>query len=284
MEHRAICFVFLLINFSVITVYSQNQIEIDSVIGHPGRDAIRITYAQNDGVQVKSAGNMGINITTADNNGVNVVSADNYGIAAFGSNGNILRGDKGAGKADLILKAFNGEESGDDGTISSDPLYPGSDLFLEANDAIVAQINKNNDGNGNFFVWDGINTNLFQVKADGTVLVKGTTVHGSDRHAKENIEDLNYDEILERIKEMPVYQWRYKNQQREHIGPMAQDFYEAFGLGDDDTTIAAIDADGIALAAIKAQQEVLEKQLNQIKALEKEVAELKDLIAQIDQQ
>ena len=35
------------------------------------------------------------------------------------------------------------------------------------------------------------------------------------------------------------------------MGPMAQDFYAAFGLGEDDTHISTVDADGVALAAIQ---------------------------------
>jgi hypothetical protein len=33
---------------------------------------------------------------------------------------------------------------------------------------------------------------------------------------------------------------------------MAQDFYAAFGVGEDDKHITSIDEDGVALAAIKA--------------------------------
>lgn len=37
----------------------------------------------------------------------------------------------------------------------------------------------------------------------------------------------------------------------QHMGPMAQDFHAAFGLGDDDTRITTVDPDGVALAAIQ---------------------------------
>jgi hypothetical protein len=37
-----------------------------------------------------------------------------------------------------------------------------------------------------------------------------------------------------------------------HVGPMAQDFYTAFKVGEDDKHITSIDEDGVALAAIKA--------------------------------
>jgi len=36
------------------------------------------------------------------------------------------------------------------------------------------------------------------------------------------------------------------------MGPLAQDFFAAFGLGEDDKHITTIDADGVALAAIQA--------------------------------
>jgi hypothetical protein len=67
-----------------------------------------------------------------------------------------------------------------------------------------------------------------------------------------------------------------------HIGPMAQDFYAAFGVGEDDRHITSIDEDGVALAAIKAQShqigalrdenEMLETRLD---ALATEVARLR---------
>ncbi len=36
------------------------------------------------------------------------------------------------------------------------------------------------------------------------------------------------------------------------VGPMAQDFYAAFRVGEDDRHITSLDEDGVALAAIKA--------------------------------
>jgi len=38
-----------------------------------------------------------------------------------------------------------------------------------------------------------------------------------------------------------------------HLGPVAQDFHAAFGLGADDKHIATVDADGVALAPSRAQ-------------------------------
>ena len=53
---------------------------------------------------------------------------------------------------------------------------------------------------------------------------------------------------------MPIREWNYKAQDAavRHVGPTAQDFHAAFGLGEDPLRISTIDADGIALAAVQA--------------------------------
>ena len=59
--------------------------------------------------------------------------------------------------------------------------------------------------------------------------------------------------MLDKVAELPVSTWSYKAQGPDirHIGPMAQDFTAAFGVGEDDRHITSVDADGVALAAIK---------------------------------
>jgi hypothetical protein len=53
---------------------------------------------------------------------------------------------------------------------------------------------------------------------------------------------------------MPITSWSYRVDEENvrHIGPTAQDFHTAFGLGSDDTTIGGVDAAGVALAAGQA--------------------------------
>ena len=52
------------------------------------------------------------------------------------------------------------------------------------------------------------------------------------------------------------------------MGPMAQDVFAAFGLGDSDLRIATIDLDGVALAAIKGLHVITKEQEQRIAALE----------------
>ncbi|HMP35754.1 MAG TPA: tail fiber domain-containing protein [Kiritimatiellia bacterium] len=77
----------------------------------------------------------------------------------------------------------------------------------------------------------------------------------SDVNAKEGFASVDTREVLERVAALPITTWRYKGQDAEirHIGPTAQDFYRAFGVGDaPGYGITAVDADGVALAAIQA--------------------------------
>ncbi|MCS6772466.1 MAG: tail fiber domain-containing protein, partial [Kiritimatiellae bacterium] len=77
--------------------------------------------------------------------------------------------------------------------------------------------------------------------------------HSSDREAKEGLEPVEVEKILEGVKRMPVYRWRYKeNPGVEHIGPVAQDFTREFEVGVDERSIAAVDADGVLFAAVQA--------------------------------
>jgi hypothetical protein len=91
----------------------------------------------------------------------------------------------------------------------------------------------------------------------------------SDRNLKENLVLADGSDILEQLSYMPVYYWNAKGQPTQHIGPMAQDFYAAFSVGDSDTAIATIDLDGVALAAIQglyAQNQALQAQIDDLEA------------------
>ena len=81
-----------------------------------------------------------------------------------------------------------------------------------------------------------------------------------------------------------VTEWSYQSEPGavRHIGPMAQDFYAAFGLGADDRHITAIDADGVALAAIQQLHRMLVDEMRAkevaLSAMERRVAELQEAV------
>ncbi len=144
------------------------------------------------------------------------------------------------------------------------------------------------------FVWaDSIETEFFSstagefsARAHGgfrfytnSGLTAGVTMAGgasawsavSDKSVKKDFREINSQELLEKLSGIPISRWKYiaEESQADHIGPMSQDFYSAFGLGDDDKRISTIDADGVALAAIQALY-------NRVLELEVEVKKLKD--------
>lgn len=122
----------------------------------------------------------------------------------------------------------------------------------------------------------------------GGLRVNGTFVSASDRNLKENFRPVEPREVLEKVAALPLSEWNYKNDpQARHVGPMAQDFYAAFGVGPDDQHIATVDADGVALAAIQGlnqklaeQSAALRERDTRIARLESELAELRGLVRQ----
>lgn len=98
----------------------------------------------------------------------------------------------------------------------------------------------------------------------------------SDLNAKVNFSSVHGLDVLERLSEIPIETWSYKAQDPSirHIGPMAQDFYAAFAVGEGDTHITTVDADGVAFAAIQGLHQLVQKRDAQITALEDRLSAL----------
>lgn len=95
----------------------------------------------------------------------------------------------------------------------------------------------------------------------------GAWTNGSSRAVKEHVSGLDPAEVLARVLALPVTRWRYLgSDEGEHMGPMAEDFHAAFGLGPDARGIATVDADGVALAAIQGLAAHLETENARLRA------------------
>ncbi|MCC7377554.1 MAG: hypothetical protein IT581_23035 [Verrucomicrobiales bacterium] len=111
----------------------------------------------------------------------------------------------------------------------------------------------------------------------------------SDRNAKQSFSAVDPEAVLTKVAELPIAEWSFQNAPgTRHLGPMAQDFRAAFGLGPDDRHIATVDADGVALAAIQglnrkvaSQSQELKSRDVRISTLETEVADLKRLVQEL---
>jgi Chaperone of endosialidase/Stigma-specific protein, Stig1 len=99
----------------------------------------------------------------------------------------------------------------------------------------------------------------------------------SDRNLKRDVEAVDTLMVLEAVAQMPILKWSYTNDDPavRHMGPMAQDFKLAFGLGDTDQAYYPIDAHGVAFAAIQALFERTKEEESRIERLERLNAQLR---------
>lgn len=138
------------------------------------------------------------------------------------------------------------------------------------------------DGRGNRWIYFGpLNAGNTLVAWNGARLSDGGTwSNASDKNRKTDFEEVDAQKILERLAALPVRAWRYTNENAavKHIGPTAQDFKAAFGLGDDDKSIGTVDADGVALAAIQALNQKLEAERAENDRLKQRLVELERLV------
>ncbi|MEM1205386.1 MAG: tail fiber domain-containing protein [Acidobacteriota bacterium] len=134
---------------------------------------------------------------------------------------------------------------------------------------------------GNEFRLEGLDaaSNAGRATFLGDVRAPSFTM-SSDIHKKHAIEPVDPLHILETVAELPISTWAFKTQDSDvrHMGPMAQDFAAAFGLGNDDTVITAHDPSGVALAAIQGLNQKLEAKQNHIDELEARLAALEALL------
>ena len=140
--------------------------------------------------------------------------------------------------------------------------------------------------------------NEFAVRATGGVRFDSGLTNGvalapgsgswsslSDRDAKQDFAPVDSVDILERVVNMPVLNWRYRTERDavRHIRPVSQDFYSQFNVGPDDKHIATVDADGVALAAIQGLNQKLEEAVRikdaKIAALERRLEVLEQFVA-----
>jgi trimeric autotransporter adhesin len=105
----------------------------------------------------------------------------------------------------------------------------------------------------------------------------------SSRTLKENFLGVDGEDVLRRMRSVPVNTWNYVDEGRSsrHLGPFAEDFWREFGLGDDPLAIGHLDIDGVNFAAIQALDTRTERQAERIRTLEAEVARLRALEAEV---
>jgi hypothetical protein len=120
----------------------------------------------------------------------------------------------------------------------------------------------------------------------------GVWQNASDVNRKHRFAPVSGEDVLGRLRVLPITSWTYRAEDDavRHIGPTAQDFRAAFGLGQDSLSIGTVDADGVALAAAQAlevrtsdQGAQIRAQAERIRALEARNAELTARLERLEQ-
>jgi hypothetical protein len=240
----------------------------DATVGGGAGNAAQGTHATIDG----GLGNQAAGIYASVGGG--------YGNAGSGAYSSIPGGAGNQAAGDYSVA------SGHRSTIH--PAHGGVFLFADAHD----------------FDFESETANEFAVRATGGVRMV-TAIDGSGKpvsgvelatgsgswsslsalEVKENIATVDAVRILAQLGEVPISTWNYAGQEPSirHIGPMAQDFYTAFGVGEAEEYIATVDADGVALAAIQGLYRLVQDKEAQIATQQQQITALEARVAALEQ-
>ena len=139
-----------------------------------------------------------------------------------------------------------------------------------------------NDGNDNPLIYGEFDNDF--VRINGTFEVTGGLTNPSSRTLKNQFVSLDASTILAKLASLNIQQWAYKARPDEkHVGPIAEEFYAAFGLGQGDKNISTIDADGIMMLAIQALQQENAQLAQGMHQKDQQIAELENRLARIEQ-
>jgi hypothetical protein len=137
---------------------------------------------------------------------------------------------------------------------------------------------------GNTFIQAGPGIQIF---ADGSAKTITISQAGqpSDRNIKTDFSVIQPAEVLTKLLALPIKQWRFTNEVAtvRHLGPTAQDFKAAFGLGNSDKTIGTLDESGVALAAIQGLNQRIEELKGELTHRNAENAELLQRLEKLEQ-
>lgn len=149
---------------------------------------------------------------------------------------------------------------------------PGAQLHVEGSDASFRVVNTTSS------------TTILDLDIDGDLTLAGLLTEASDKALKENFRPVDGQQVLEGIAQLPISTWNFisDDQAIQHMGPMAQDFYAAFGLGADDRHIASLDANGVALAGVQELHQMLVEREAQIAELQQQNADLEARLAELE--
>lgn len=169
-------------------------------ISNPGDNGIEISNSDGEGIEITNSGGDGMVISNSDGDGIEITNSGSNGILVSGSQtfGASITGNDAGIRArasvsqnpDIILRGNSSANASDDGIIASDPNYAGSDIYLRSNDALVVDLDNDDNGSGSFIVRNGDDDDVFTINESGNVNIDGRL-----RIGNVNIERVLYDSL-----------------------------------------------------------------------------------------
>ncbi len=199
--------------------------------------------------------------------------------------------------------AFKLDVQGDDGAstrlqvVESSPTNASRTLFKVSNNG-YPRFTLEDSSTGEQWVMAIVGGGAFQFNKVGTGVVEFKSSGGGDlqiagemnatafntsssRTLKEGFVDMDGEDVLSKVISLPIEEWSFKGDETRHLGPMAEDFRAAFGLGDSSRRIGLMDAAGVNMAAIQGLHKMIEERDDRIQGLEQRVAELETMIQKL---
>jgi hypothetical protein len=240
-------------------------------------DSAGTEFASTAGSQflVRAAGGVGIN-TNAPNAALAVDGGNSVARIAVNSNsptanaGLLLRQDGVSRWA--IATVFS------DGDLSffREGVGGGSRLFIDGGGANVGYV-----GIGN-----AAPQHPLHMASGAYVTTGGVWTNASSRALKVDFVTVDRAALLRTLATLPIATWSYRAEGAgvRHLGPTAEDFYAAFGLGDGGAAIGTVDADGVALAAAQALYQLTQAQQAELAAQQARIERLAARLAALEQE
>jgi hypothetical protein len=112
-----------------------------------------------------------------------------------------------------------------------------------------------------------------RLHVNGGAIIEGDVALGSSRSFKHEIEHLDSGSVLDAIRNLHVYTWKYKSDAERvaHVGPMAEDIHDVFGIGRDRKHLSPADTAGLAIAAIQGVDGRLDQELDELRTTNAEL-------------
>lgn len=245
-----------------------------------------IIFGANNAITQNNLTTYGSNLALGSNNlltSKRQVAIGNSNVVSGGSSATIGTNNSNGGNINTVIGykciAGSGSVSVAIGYYANTNSKNGSFVFSDASSDTYTNSLVDNDftvraSGGTVFFTDP-DTTMGVYLASGS----GSWSSISNRNKKENFISVDDEEVLQKVYHLKISKWKYKTEKEAfHIGPIAQDMYKQFHLGESPESITMTDIDGVILSCIKALNKkinLVSEKYNELNSVSSETESLK---------